>query len=89
MISFQVTSDNELIVYGTMEPGEKIPGLCCKGHVWEVSYISPDDNPENVSVWGTCHNPDCPVESGNHYHGVSRFDQVDIAAHFADMVKEA
>lgn len=88
MISYQLTGDNELIVYGTMQPGEKLPSLCCKGHMWEVSEIFPDDDPGNVSVWGKCENPDCPHEAGNHWHGVSSHLQVDIADHLLDMVVE-
>lgn len=89
MITYQLTSDNELIVNGTMEPGETITGLCCKGHVWEVSETFPDDNPEDVSVWGVCHNPNCPVETGNCWHGVSSHLQVDIADYFLRLTEEA
>lgn len=89
MISYQLTSDNELIVHGTMQPGEKLPSMCCKGHMWEVSEIFTDNNPLDVSVWGTCENPECPVEADSHWHGISNHLQVDIAAHLLDMVDAA
>jgi hypothetical protein len=87
MISYQLTSDDELIVHGTMEPGEKLPSMCCKGFMWEVSETFPDDDPGSVSVWGHCENPNCPHETDNHWHGISSCLQVDIAAHLLDMAE--
>lgn len=85
MITYKL-KDDELIITGSMHVGEKISGLCCPGHDWEVLTIFPDDDPGFVSVWGKCENLECPAEKNDPFwHGVSSYLQEDIA----DMLLEA
>jgi hypothetical protein len=51
--------------------GQKFNGICCAGYDWEAVV-------KLLDWWGVCHNPDCQVEIGTHYHGVSHFDIDDI-----------
>ena len=70
--------NDDIIIEGEMQVGEKINGLCCAGFDWEVSAIFD-------SVWGNCANPDCPAynadlgKENDPYGGVSHKDIYDIA----------
>ncbi len=62
--------------------GDKILGMCCPGHEWEVSAILD-------SVWGNCSNSDCPayntsIGPDDYYRGVSHKDVYDIAEWMLD-----
>lgn len=76
MITPKLVND-DIVIEGEMQVGDKILGLCCSGFDWEVSAII-------VDVWGNCTNPDCPNHNdelgrNDPYHGVSHKDVWDIA----------
>lgn len=71
--------DGNLFVDGRVEVGDKYPSICCQGYEWEVVYIFRDMNSVYDSIWGSCHNTDCPVEVDNHYHGISSYLAEDLA----------
>ncbi len=79
--------DAEIVVTGELAEGEKLPGLCCPGHEWEVSHVfrHRDDDPVTEhTYWGGCHNPECPVESDSHWHGVSHHNGYSLAEWLVD-----
>lgn len=74
--------NDEIVIEGEMQEGDRIPGLCCAGYDWVVSTIL-------SSVWGNCDNPNCPAYDMNigpedHYRGVSYKDVYDIAEWILD-----
>lgn len=85
MITYKIKNE-ELVIEGEMKQGEKVNGICCKSFDWEVSLVFrfPDNDPNYFSVWGTCENPNCPIEPNNHYHGVSNRLQEDIALYLLE-----
>lgn len=81
------TPDAEIIVAGELVEGEKLTGRCCPGQPWEVSFVfrHRDDDPVTEhTYWGHCQNPQCPVETGSHWHGVSSHDGFSIAEWMLD-----
>ena len=83
MISVSETSPTEpLVITGEMVAGDKVPNRCCQGFDWEVMAVFPADTPEDISVWGKCHNPDCPDWQRvptDMYRGVSHVSAGDLA----------
>lgn len=80
-------NDNEVIWQGQVEIGDLYPSYCCPGFDWEVLIIFPDKNPNYISIWGGCHNPNCPDWDGtpdDHYRGVSSILQEDLAERLAE-----
>jgi hypothetical protein len=83
MIAYRIENE-KLFIDSEMKEGEKISGLCCTSFNWEVLLTFPDNNPAYISVWGTCDNPNCPIEVGTHYHTISNRLQEDIALYLLD-----
>lgn len=81
MIKPSIIND-DIGIEGEMQVGDKVMGMCCPGHEWEVSAILD-------SVWGNCSNPDCPaydmsIGADDHYRGVSYKDVYSIAEWMID-----
>lgn len=86
MLTAQVIN-NELSWQGEVLPGDVYPGYCCPGYGWEVVLTFPDSNPGYISIWGRCHNPNCPDFDGSEddpYQGVSNILQEDFAENLAE-----
>lgn len=61
--------DNEIVTAGEICEGDIYSDLCCAGHGFEVRLVIME------SVYGICHNPDCPkVGPGLLYDDVQEFD---------------
>ena len=83
---------DDLVTEGAVEVGDVYPGFCCAGHDWEAALVFADSSGEDASVWGACHNPECPVvdaEFTDHpeddmYRGVSNYCLEDLAEKLAD-----
>ncbi len=69
MLKARIDGD-ELVTQGELVVGDMYFGFCCEGHAWEVVMIPVSTNFGMVqlsdetkwqSVWGVCHNPECPV----------------------------
>lgn len=85
MLTAEIKND-ELTWRGVVEGGDIYPGYCCPGYDWEVVLTFPDDNPNYISVWGRCQNPDCPDYDGTEddpYRGVSNIMLEDFAENLA------
>jgi hypothetical protein len=62
------------------------PGFCCQGFDYEICLIFPNRPYEPVgytSIWGRCHNPDCPkygedIGPADPYRGVGHCDLDDF-----------
>lgn len=84
MITVTLNADDSLNITGEMQVGEVVPNRCCQGFDWKVVEIFPDANPEWVSLWGVCDNPDCPqyqanIGPGDFYRGVTNALVCDLA----------
>lgn len=67
---------------GIVNEDDTYIGFCCPDFEWEVVLIFPDPNPAYNSIWGVCHNPECPCREGrveeDPYRGVSSICQEDF-----------
>jgi hypothetical protein len=61
-----------------IKPGQMIKNFCCLEFDWKVCFLLDE------TVWGVCHNPDCPQICGCgepcYYDGVSSFEVDDCAS---------
>jgi hypothetical protein len=85
MLTIQIEGE-ELVTSGAVETGEVYQNYCCVGFDWEVALIFDAPDPEHNSIWGVCHNPNCPQQNGDYYHGVSHNLQLEFAEKLGEMM---
>lgn len=68
-------NENEIVTTGQVEAGDIYPDFCCSGFDWEINSIL-------YSIYGTCHNPDCPIYDkeidSDPYRGVTAISPEDF-----------